>query len=223
MPSLPRSRSSSSNRTRTFAGRRIATLNFYEINYAKPPFNDRRVREALAIAVEARERLTEGDLEGSTPARLQFMPFSRTAASIVPDKERARSLLGEAGYPDGENFPAIRLVVNRNDTQQPRIARSVAKMWKQNLNLETDIIVKEPSDLDIARKDGDFDLIRRGVVLPTPDETASFLSIFPPASVPAVDVSAKHQAAREHESETLNDEIFDSSQKFVRRGSLRKT
>ena len=190
-----------------------SALNFYEVNYEKPPFNDRRVREALAIALE-RERLTEGDLEGSTRPALQFMPFSKTAASIVPDKERARALLEEAGYPEGENFPAIRLVVNRNDTQQ-RIARSVAKMWKQNLNIETDIAVKEPSDLDAARKAGDFDLIRRGVVLPTPDETASFLSIFPSESPLAVDVSAKHQAAHDQELKPFNDENSDIAEKFV--------
>ena len=190
-----------------------SALNFYEVNYEKPPFDDRRVREALAIALE-RERLTEGDLVGSTRPALPFTPFSNTAAAIVPDKERARVLLEEAGYPEGENFPAIRLVVNRNDTQQ-RIARSVAKMWKQNLNLETDIIVKEPSDLDAARKAGDFDLIRRGVVLPTPDETASFLSIFPSEGPLAVDVSAKHQAVHEQKLKSLGDENSDNAEKFV--------
>lgn len=172
-----------------------SALNLYEVNYEKPPFNDRRVREALAISLE-RERLTEGDLEGSTRPALQFTPFGKTAAAIVPDKERARTLLEEAGYPDGENFPPIRLVVNRNDTQQ-RIARSIAKMWKQNLNLETDIVVKEPSELDEARKSGDFDLIRRGVVLPAPDETVSFLAIFGTSGIPPVEVSSRRPGTKD--------------------------
>ena len=168
-----------------------SALNFYEINYQRKPFDDRRVREALAISIE-RERLTEGELEGSTRPALQFMPYSKTAGSLIQDKARARLLLRDAGFPDGEGFPVIRLVINRNDTQQ-RIARSVAKMWKQNLNLDTEIIVKESSEIEAARSSGDFDLIRRGVVLPTPDEAVSFLTIFA-EGVPVVNVSARDQS-----------------------------
>jgi oligopeptide transport system substrate-binding protein len=56
----------------------------------------------------------------------------------------------DAGFPNGEDFPDIRLVVNRNDTQQ-RIARAVARMWKENLNIETEIVVKENAELEEAR------------------------------------------------------------------------
>jgi len=154
-----------------------SALNFYDVNTSKPPFSDRRVRQALSNAIE-RERLTEGEMEGLTRPALGFLPFgTRTKLKLSQDKDKARELLDEAGFPAGENFPVIRLVVNRNDTQQ-RIARSVARMWKQNLNLETEIIVKEAGELELARKTGDFDLVRRGVVLPTIDEAASFMAIF---------------------------------------------
>ena len=158
--------------------RRIhSALNFYEINHLNGPFSDRRVREALAISIE-RERLTEGELDGATAPASRFLAITRKSeAGLIQDKELARTLLDEAGYRNGENFPVIRLLVNRNDTQQ-RVARSVAKMWKQNLNLETEIIVKETAEIEEARKSGEFDVIRRGVVLPTADETASFLAIF---------------------------------------------
>ena len=161
-----------------------AALNFYEVNTAKYPFSDRRVRQALANAIE-RESLTEGEMEGSTLPAHRFLPFSATAAEpITQDKEQARAMLDEAGFPDGENFPVIRLVINRNDTQQ-RIARLVAQMWKQNLNLNTEIIVKETGELDAVRQSGDYDLIRRGVVFPTADESAAFTAIF--GSAQAID------------------------------------
>jgi hypothetical protein len=51
-------------------------------------------------------------------------------------------------------------------------------MWKQNLNLETEIVVKEAAEVDKARSSGDFDLVRRNVVLPTSDEAASLMAIF---------------------------------------------
>jgi len=154
-------------------------LNFYEFNLERPPFNDHRVREALAIAIE-RERLTEGELKGSTTPATSFLPFDdQPHEQIEQDVDRARDLLDRAGFPDGENFPTILLLINRNDTQQ-RVARSVAKMWKDNLNINTEIVVKDAADLETARAAGDYDLVRRGLVFPTTDSTASFLAIFPP-------------------------------------------
>ncbi len=151
-------------------------LNFYEFNLEKAPFSDRRVREALAIAIE-RERLTEGEMKGSTQPAFSFLPFvDRKDTKLTQNSDKARELLKKAGFPDGENFPTIRLVINRNDTQQ-RIARSVARMWQQNLNLQTEIIVREAAELEAVRASGDFDLIRRGVVLPTTNETANLLAI----------------------------------------------
>lgn len=58
-------------------------------------------------------------------------------------------------------------------------------MWKQNLSLETEIVVKETSELEQARYAGDFDLIRRGAVFPTADEIMSILEILkPPQNFP---------------------------------------
>ncbi|MGQ0541747.1 MAG: peptide ABC transporter substrate-binding protein [Blastocatellia bacterium] len=154
-----------------------AALNFYELNYEKPPYHDRRVRQALAMSIE-RERLTDGELEGTTEPAFSFLPFAtESQAKVIQDKERARELLDEAGYPKGENFPVIRLVINRNDAQQ-RVARSVARMWKQNLNLDTEIIIKETAELADAREKKDFDVLRRGVVLPTSDEKMGIAAIF---------------------------------------------
>lgn len=152
-------------------------LNFYEINLNSPPFGDRRVRRALALAID-RERLTEGEMEGSAQPAFRFLPFGiKEGLPLTHDRERARELLDEAGFPGGENFPVIRLLINRNNAQQ-RVARVVAQMWKQNLSVETEIIIKGGAELDEYRDAGEYDLVRRGVVLPTADETANFLSIF---------------------------------------------
>ena len=157
-----------------------SALNYYEINIKKPPFSDERVRRALAMAIE-RDVLTEGELEGSTRPALSFLPFNKQPKIKVPeDRDLARDLLEKAGFPDGVNFPVIRLVVNRNDLQM-RIARLVAKMWKQNLNLDTEIVVVGLAEVETARATGDYDLIRRGAVFPSNDEVMSLRSIFSPA------------------------------------------
>lgn len=154
-----------------------SALNFYEVNTANAPYSDRRVREALAITID-RERVTDGELDGATQPATSFLPLGdKKHSKLTFDVERGKQLLQLAGYPNGESFPKIRLVVNRNDIQQ-RVARSVARMWKQNLNLETEILVKDTVEMESVRVAGAYDLIRRGVVLPTADESVSLAAIF---------------------------------------------
>lgn len=155
----------------------FAALNFYEFNHRKPPFNDRRIREALAISIE-REKLADGELEGTTQPAFSFIPFSsRSQTRLVQDKDRARELLEQAGFADGNGFPVIKLVVNRNDVQI-RVARAVARMWRSNLNIETEILTAEPAEMNGIRSRFEFDLIRRGVVLPAASETVAMAAIF---------------------------------------------
>jgi ABC-type oligopeptide transport system substrate-binding subunit len=169
----------------------FAALNIYEFNIERPPFRDRRVREAMAIAID-RERLTDGELEGATQPAYAFLPFSQAPkGKLVQDNERARELLETAGYPDGVGFPLVRLTVNRNDTQI-RIARSVAEMWRRNLNIKTEVVVRESAEMEAARSARDFDLIRRGVVLPTNAEAANLRSIVGDAYQPQMSGADKN-------------------------------
>ncbi len=82
-----------------------AELTILHINSQQPPFDDLRVRQALAYAVDA-----------SRIAQYRGPEFTRVAKSVVPsnnlgytedngymafDAEKAQELLAEAGYPDG--------------------------------------------------------------------------------------------------------------------------
>jgi oligopeptide transport system substrate-binding protein len=154
----------------------FGALNFFEINYTKPPFSDRRIRQALSISIE-RERLSEAELEGTTQPAFSFLPFaSASQAKLVQDKERARELFEQAGFAGGHGFPMIRLVVNRNETQQ-RLAREVMRMWKEILNVETQLVVKENNEIAETRARLDFDVLRRGIVFPVSDEFVCITSI----------------------------------------------
>lgn len=177
-------------------------LNFYEFNRHKKPFDDRRVREALSMAID-RERLTEGEMEGATKPALSFQPFDKNSTKLTQNAEKAKKLLAEAGFADGKDFPTITLVVNRNDLQQ-RIARVVTKMWKQNLNLTTDIRVKESAEFETAKEMDDFDVIRRGEVLPTSNETANMLAIFAAESVSTESLSEEKETVAENDAATAD-------------------
>ncbi len=155
-----------------------AALNFYEFNRENAPFDDRRVREALAIAVE-RERITEDEMDGASKSAFSFLPFDEADPKFTQDAQRAKSLLADSGFAGGVDFPTIRLLINRNNTQQ-KIARVVAKMWKKHLNVETEIVVADNADLESVWETGDFDLRRRGTVLPTADEINGIATLFAP-------------------------------------------
>lgn len=187
-----------------------SALNFYEFNLEKAPFNDHRVREALAIAIE-RERLTEGTTEGSTKPALSFLSFTKDENKLSQDIKRAKKLLEEAGFPNGENFPTIKLVVNRNDIQQ-RIARSVKQMWEQNLNLKTEINVKESGEIEAIAKSKDFDVLRRGAVFPVTDEAANMLAIFPPKTTVPEQKNEVQEIAAEKETAENPDVLTENSE-----------
>jgi len=134
------------------------------------------MRGALAISID-RDRIANTEMEGSADAAATLLPVIDGSQKLVFDPARAKKLVEAAGFPNGEGMAPIKLLINRNDTQM-RIARAVARMWKQNLNLDTEITVKEASEIDAAESSHEYDIVRHGVVLPTADEMVSLAAIF---------------------------------------------
>jgi oligopeptide transport system substrate-binding protein len=189
----------------------FGALNYYGFNTARPPFDDRRVREALAVALDL-ERLSADTLGGSTEPAKTFLPpkvevsespsvdesiaesvgknrneqdrakaAGSDRASDVKEIEhnvaRARRLLTEAGYPGGEKFPRVRLLVNRNE-QQRVVAQAVAHMWRDALGIETEIVVRPWEEYEAMLRAGDYDVVRRSLVMQTTDEESNMLELF---------------------------------------------
>ena len=160
-------------------------LTYYSFNTSHAPFDDVRVREALALGFD-RERVSEDDLGGATEPAKRFLPeaVSDSQEPVVDksevlekDYERARHLLAEAGYPDGKGFPKVRLLINRNE-QQRVVAQAIASMWRNVLNVETDIVVRNWEDYEAAIRAGEFDVVRRGMVMQTTDELTNIRALF---------------------------------------------
>ncbi|HJU53980.1 MAG TPA: peptide ABC transporter substrate-binding protein, partial [Pyrinomonadaceae bacterium] len=198
---------------RDFRRATFGALTYYSFNTSRPPFDDVRVREALAIAID-RDRISQDELGGATEPARKFLPAQMIAsepgetppAPIERDVERARALLAEAGYPGGDKFPKIRLLVNRN-AQQRQVAEAVAGMWRSALGIETEIIQKEWAEYEIAFREGDYDVARRSYVMQAADESASLRGMFEPETPPVIMLTAHgiEQTAQQKKAEAAKE------------------
>lgn len=171
----------------------FGALTFYDFNVTRAPFDDLRVRRALSLAID-RQRLSADTLGGATEAAAKFLPSSGVDAGVENadakeqgigfDAERARQLLAEAGFPGGDNFPRLRLLVNRNE-QHRTVAVAIAAMWRNVLGIETEIMLRNWDEYEAALRAGDYDVARRSVVMQTVDEETNMLAMFDPERLSA--------------------------------------
>jgi ABC-type oligopeptide transport system substrate-binding subunit len=177
-------------------------LTYYSFNSAREPFDDVRVREALAIAID-RDRISADEMGGATEPAKRFLPETvpNTQAPVVnksevleKEYERAKELLAEAGFPGGRDFPKVRLLINRNE-QQRLVAQAVATMWRNVLGIETEIVIKNWDEYEAAIREGDYDVVRRGLVMQTTDELTNIRMLFPDGAQAAQAASPGKEAA----------------------------
>ncbi len=90
------------------------SLRYYGFDTSRPPFDDIRVRQAFAGAVDWRRLISLTSAGTSTPATGMVPPGipGRSDADFLPvhDPDAARALLSAAGYPGGKGFPTTVLL-----------------------------------------------------------------------------------------------------------------
>jgi oligopeptide transport system substrate-binding protein len=106
-------------------------------NVRCPPFDDRRVRRALVMAID-RETLADVVLGGYTfPATGGFIPPGIPGHSpeigLPYDPEQARQLLAEAGFPEGRNFPGVEWWT---PAATDVISDFLRAQWRENLGID---------------------------------------------------------------------------------------
>ena len=103
-------------------------------NVERPPFNDRRIRQAVGHAIEPRA-IVAGLLEGCVVAGKGILPpampgFNPGVSGPAFDRERARRLLAEAGFPAGKGLGPFTFHYNTGDLNQ-RIAELLQAQLKE--------------------------------------------------------------------------------------------
>lgn len=102
------------------------------------PFNDRRVRLALTLALQ-RQKLTRAAMGPTITPFYGFVPpnqpgYDPKLKAPGYSVKTARALLKKAGYPDGKGFPSVTL----SYVSDPALDKLVAKIvsaWHKNLGI----------------------------------------------------------------------------------------
>ncbi len=117
---------------------------YYGFNTRKPPFNNVKVRQAFAHAID-RKQVTDLLNAGHAPLS-SWVPTGmfgyENEIGLKFDLEKAKKLLAEAGYKDLSKFPRVTLAFNTNENHQ-RIAENVQAQVKKNLGIQVEIANEE--------------------------------------------------------------------------------
>ena len=136
---------------------------FFRFNVTRKPFDDPRVRKALALAINKR-RLVEKFTRAGERIADHYVPDGtgtyHSPAGLGYDPAAARRLLADAGFPGGRNFPAFHYLYNANGKIHEQIALELQEMWKQELGLNLDLRKLEWKVYLTTQSKTDFDLCR---------------------------------------------------------------
>lgn len=97
------------------------------------PFKDKRVRQAVAYAVD-KDAIVESVLQGVNQKAGGVLPkgipgYDEKITGMPHDPEKAKALLAEAGFPDGKGLPPLTLTFRE---KQPDLAKT-AEVVKEQL------------------------------------------------------------------------------------------
>ncbi|MDB2370784.1 peptide ABC transporter substrate-binding protein, partial [Gammaproteobacteria bacterium] len=137
---------------------------FYRVNTLHPILKDKKIRQALAFAIN-RKQIVEKVSKCGQQAAYSFTPPG--SAGYEPDTEvpfnpeLAKLLLAEAGYEDGKNFPLLEILFNTQEGHR-KIALAIQQMWQENLGISVQLVNQDWKVYLAREMTGDFQISRAG-------------------------------------------------------------
>ncbi|MCB9435384.1 MAG: peptide ABC transporter substrate-binding protein [Anaerolineales bacterium] len=146
------------------------------LNNTFEPLDNVQVRQALAMAVD-RQRLVDNFYPKGSLVATQFMPpsifgFTPEVTWYEFDPETARTMLADAGYPDGFEITLSYRDVFRSYLPEPGlVAVDIKEQLEQNLGLTVNINVMESGAFIDASDAGELEMYLLGWGADYPDAT----------------------------------------------------
>lgn len=174
---------------------RMAT-SYTIFNTQKAPFDNAKVRRALSLAVD-RDYIANTLMMGTALPASNFVgpgisdleegsSFEEVTrknnggdyfntSNYEEDLKKAKELLAEAGYPNGDGFPVIEYMTN-DAGYNKSTAEYLQNAWSE-LGVKMDIKIVEWSTFTPTRRAGDFEICRGGWVYDY-DDPSNMLTLF---------------------------------------------
>jgi oligopeptide transport system substrate-binding protein len=117
---------------------------FVRFNVTRKPFDDPRVRRALALAVD-KERIVKKITKAGEQVTSHFVPpgtaHYQSPEGLGHDPALARQLLAEAGFPGGKGFPRFEYLfpAAAGVNYVEEIAVELQQMWHDELGIEMEL------------------------------------------------------------------------------------
>lgn len=150
-------------------------------NVEADPFTDPLVREAFSLVIDRNYIVEQITGTGEVPATA-FVPYgendaagpgsddfrtvggdyySADPADYKANCDKARELLAQAGYPNGEGFPIVDYLYNTADNHRA-IGEALQNMWQTELGVTVSLTNQDWGVFLETRKNGDFTIARNG-------------------------------------------------------------
>jgi oligopeptide transport system substrate-binding protein len=152
---------------------------FLRFNVTLPPFDDVRVRQALALTVDNAAIVRRITRAGELPAAGFVPPGLEGYAPIEGlgyDPERARALLAEAGFPEGHGFPLSVYLYSEGELNEA-IAVELQSAWRRELGINIQLARQEWKVYLNSLSSLDYGIARSSWVGDYPDPN-TFLDMF---------------------------------------------
>ena len=146
---------------------------YFTMDTTLPPFDDVKVRQAFAMAVDKEKYARLIGRNGVLPAAGLYPPalpgYDREFKGLEFDPEKARALLSESRYGRGD-MPPVTISTSSYGNSVPEGISALAQMWEENLGITVTIQNIDPDYYqDVLESDRHGQLISEGWCADYPD------------------------------------------------------
>lgn len=165
------------------------TIQYYAFLLENSPFTDKKVRQAFNYAID-REKLVDFTLQGEgDPAEYGVVPPMNgypyeSINGFTFDADKARQLMAEAGYPNGNGFPEVTLQLNSGGSTNELLAEAIQHQLKENIGVTVKFDLLPMTQHRMRFETGQSEFWRAAWVADYPDPE-NFLNLWYGKHVPA--------------------------------------
>lgn len=153
---------------------------FLRFNVSRPPFNDARVRKAIALVIDKNLLVEKITKAGELPAGSLVPPGTagyQPPPGLARDPQAARALLAQAGFPGGAGFPRFGYLYKGDSDLDRDIAVEIQGMLARELGLRMELQAQEWKVYLRSMSSLDYDICRSSWVGDYKDPN-TFLDMF---------------------------------------------